>query len=149
MNDSHLIKERSCVCFLLGETGLVSWELHFSEAPAGWAIESHKNHELICVCVCVCACVCVCVCACTRVASVVSDSLWSSGLQPTRLLCPWGFSRQEYWSGLSFPPLGDLPNPGIKLTSLTSPAWQAGSLPLVPAGKHIYTYVSIYSGLPW
>ena len=26
-----------------------------------------------------------------------------------------GFSRQEYWSGLPFPPLGDLPNPGIKL----------------------------------
>ena len=32
-----------------------------------------------------------------------------------------GFSRQEYWSGLPFP-LGDLPNPGIKPTSLTSPA---------------------------
>ena len=26
-----------------------------------------------------------------------------------------GFSREEYWSGLSFPPLGTLPNPGIKL----------------------------------
>ena len=26
-----------------------------------------------------------------------------------------GFSRQEYWSGLSFPSPGDLPNPGIKL----------------------------------
>ena len=25
-----------------------------------------------------------------------------------------GFSRQEYWSGLPFPSLGDLPNPGIK-----------------------------------
>ena len=25
------------------------------------------------------------------------------------------FSRQEYWSGLSFPSPGDLPNPGIKL----------------------------------
>ena len=25
-----------------------------------------------------------------------------------------GFSRQEYWSGLPFPPPGDLPNPGIK-----------------------------------
>ena len=25
-----------------------------------------------------------------------------------------GFSRQEYWSGLPCPPLGDLPNPGIK-----------------------------------
>ena len=24
-----------------------------------------------------------------------------------------GFSRQEYWSGLSFPSPGDLPNPGI------------------------------------
>ena len=25
-----------------------------------------------------------------------------------------GFSRQEYWSGLPFPSLGDLPNPGIE-----------------------------------
>ena len=31
-----------------------------------------------------------------------------------------GFSRQEYWSGLLFPPPGDLPNPGIKLVSLVS-----------------------------
>ena len=28
-----------------------------------------------------------------------------------------GFSRWEYWSGLPFPPLGDLPNPGVKPTS--------------------------------
>ena len=27
-----------------------------------------------------------------------------------------GFSQQEYWSGLSFPPPRDLPNPGIQLT---------------------------------
>ena len=33
-----------------------------------------------------------------------------------------GLSRQEYWSGLPCPPLGDLPNPGIKPMSLTSPA---------------------------
>ena len=33
-----------------------------------------------------------------------------------------GFSRQEYWSGLPFPPSGDLPNPGIEPTSLMSPA---------------------------
>ena len=33
-----------------------------------------------------------------------------------------GISRQEYWSGLSCPPPGDLPNPGIKFTSLLSPA---------------------------
>ena len=30
------------------------------------------------------------------------------------------FCRQEYWSGLSFPPPGDLPDPGIELTSLAS-----------------------------
>ena len=29
-----------------------------------------------------------------------------------------GFPRQEYWSGLPFPPPGDLPNPGIKLRSV-------------------------------
>ena len=33
-----------------------------------------------------------------------------------------GFSRQEYWSGLPFPLLGDLPNPGIGLASLMPPA---------------------------
>jgi len=31
------------------------------------------------------------------------------------------FSRQEYWSGLPCPPPGDLPDPGIKSTSLVSP----------------------------
>ena len=31
----------------------------------------------------------------------------------------WGFSRQEYWSGLPSPPPGDLPNPGIKPRSPT------------------------------
>ena len=36
------------------------------------------------------------------------------GLQPVRLLCPWGFSRQEYWSGLPCPPPGDLANPGSR-----------------------------------
>ena len=37
-----------------------------------------------------------------------------------------GFSRQEYWSGLSCPPPGDLPDPGIELMSLTSPAMAGG-----------------------
>ena len=38
-----------------------------------------------------------------------------------------GFSRQEYWSGLPFPSLGDLPDPG---TEHVAPAWQVDSLPL-------------------
>ena len=31
-----------------------------------------------------------------------------------------GFPRQEYWNGLPFPSPGDLPHPGIELTSLVS-----------------------------
>ena len=33
-----------------------------------------------------------------------------------------GFSRQEYWTGLQFPLLGDLPKSGIKPVSLMSPS---------------------------
>ena len=36
------------------------------------------------------------------------------------------FFRQEYWSGLSFPPPGDLPNPGFKSSSPVSPALAGG-----------------------
>ena len=57
-------------------------------------------------------------------------SLQPHALQPARHLCPWGFSRQEYWSGLLCPP-GDLPNPGIKPRS---PMLQAVSLPSEPPG---------------
>ena len=32
------------------------------------------------------------------------------------------FSSQEYWSGLPFPPPGDLPDPGIEPTPLVFPA---------------------------
>ena len=46
-----------------------------------------------------------------------------------------GFSGQEYWSGPPCPPPGNLPNPGIKSTSLTPSALAGGSLPLVPPGK--------------
>ena len=37
-----------------------------------------------------------------------------------------GFSRQAYWSGLPFPPPGDLPGAGIKPESLMSPALADG-----------------------
>ena len=46
---------------------------------------------------------------------VVSDSLQPHG--PTRLLYPWGFSKQEYCSGLPCPPPGDRHNPGIEPAS--------------------------------
>ena len=68
-------------------------------------------------------------------------SLWPHGPQPTRLLCPWGFSRQEYWSGLPCPPSGNLPNPGIEPRS---PALQADSLPSDLPGKPILLYLYIH-----
>ena len=64
--------------------------------------------------------------------AVLSNSLQLHGLLPTRLLCPWGFSRQKYWSGLPCSPPGDLPNPGIEPRS---PALQVDSLPSEPPGK--------------
>ena len=35
---------------------------------------------------------------------------------------PMAFFREEYWSELSFPPPGDLANPGVEPVSLESPA---------------------------
>ena len=61
---------------------------------------------------------------------VVSDSLWPQGLQPSPL--SMGFSRQEYWSGLSCLPPGDLPDPGLEPRS---PVLQADSVPPEPPGK--------------
>ena len=45
------------------------------------------------------------------------------------------FSWQEYWTGLPFPPPGDLPNLGIEPASLASPALQTDSLLLSHQGS--------------
>ena len=78
--------------------------------------------------------------------SVMSDSLRPHGLYPTRLLS-MGFSRQEHWSGLPCPPPGDLPDPGIKPTSLMPPAL-AGRFFTTSATGNGLVYISSYSG-PW
>ena len=65
---------------------------------------------------------------------VMSDSAtpWTVTHQaPLRM----GFPREEYWSGLPFPPPGDLSNPGIGPESPASPALQADSLPAELSGK--------------
>ena len=51
-----------------------------------------------------------------------------------------GFSRQEYWSGLPFPPPGDLPDPGIKPGS---PALVGKVLPLSHQGRHLSVYTRL------
>ena len=53
----------------------------------------------------------------------MSDSLQTYGLSlPGSSPGKMGFSRQEYWSGLPCHSLENLPNPGIKPASLTSPS---------------------------
>ena len=46
-----------------------------------------------------------------------------------------GFSRQEYWSGLPFPPPADLLDPGIKPISKASPALADRFFTTEPHGK--------------
>ena len=54
-----------------------------------------------------------------------------------------GFSRQEYWSGLSCPSPGDLPDPGSKSVSPVAPALKADSLPLSYQGSSQTTTESV------
>ena len=70
-----------------------------------------------------------CVCHCL-VAQSCPTRCHPMDCKPTRLLCLWGFSRQEHWSGLPSSPLGDLPDPEMELASATAPALQADTLPL-------------------
>ena len=54
------------------------------------------------------------------------ETLWTVARQAPPSM---GFSRQEYWSGLSFSYPGDLPDPGIEFTF---PTLQVDSLPSGP-----------------
>ena len=56
-----------------------------------------------------------------------------------------GFSRQEYWSGLPFPCLRNLPNPGIEPWS---PALQADCLPTKLQGKSNAKMEPLHRNLP-
>ena len=59
-------------------------------------------------------------------------TLWTVAYQAPPSM---GFSRKEYWSGLSFPSPGDLPDPEIEPGS---PAFQADALTSEPPGKVSY-----------
>ena len=74
----------------------------------------------------------VCVLSC----SVGSNSvmLWTVACQAPLSM---EFSRQEYWSGLPFPPPGDLPDPGIDLTSLVFSALAGRFFSTMPPGKSL------------
>ena len=57
------------------------------------------------------------------------ETLWTAARQAP---LSTGFSRQEYWSGLPFPPPGDFLNPEVEPASPTSPALAGGFLTTEP-----------------
>ena len=71
-----------------------------------------------------------------KVASVMSNSvtLWTIAHQAPLSM---GFSSQEYWSGLPYPPPEDLLDPVIGPISLMSPTLAGGFFITVPPGKPI------------
>ena len=56
-----------------------------------------------------------------------------------------GFSRQEYWGGLSFPLLGDLPDSGIEPMSFKSPEFAGGFFTdnTTPVGKALFKILAM------
>ena len=71
----------------------------------------------------------------------MSGSFVTSGTAAHQAPPSMGFPRQEYWSGLPFPPPGDLHDPGIKPLS-PGPAVAGRFLKTEPPGKPTVEYYS-------
>ena len=104
---------------MAGRGGIISQEnIQFTSSPTVAQVVAHKvlrslkrGHRNI---------EGVCLCSAVIRHSVVSNSLQPHGAAAHQAPLSTGFPRQEYWNGLPFPPLGDLPDPRIKLMSLVS-----------------------------
>ena len=84
---------------------------------------SNENTENLILCMCSVAC-------CAR----LFVTLWTVDYQAPQSM---GFSRQEYWSGLPFPPQGIFLTRGSNSCLLCLLHWQEGSLPLAPTWKPV------------
>ena len=72
------------------------------------------------------------VCVPSHLSCVQLFGLWTLTHQAPLSM---GCARQEYWSGLPFPPPGDLPNPGIELMFSAAPALARGFFTAEPSEK--------------
>ena len=104
----------------------------------GSHVPQPKPGTTVCVCVCVCVCVSVCVCVCVHQS--LSHVFATPGFVTCQAPLSVEFFRQEYWNGLSFPPPGDLPDPGIGLVSPVSPALWVDSSPASHQGSLYITH---------
>ena len=113
--------------------GFLSGDSHGQRSLAGYSPQGHKESDtteqtVTAICICMLNCV----------------QLFAS---PWTVACPnllfIEFSRQEYWSRLSFPSLGDLPDLEIKPTSLVSPALTSRFFTAEPPGKPSLTSLTM------
>ena len=90
----------------------------------------------------------------------ISTLMRAQSLSHVRLLAaPWTaapqsplsmeFSREEYWRELPRPPPGDLPDPGIKLASLLSPALVGGFFTISATWEALQAHNSTQSYMDW
>ena len=151
--------------FILLETNILSFYVLFFISPTfgkrfytnieslDYVLHSFQLEKLKNITICICSykatiqviyhsLLCLVLKRCEFCVSVAQSclTLQPHGLKPTRLLCPWDF-RQKYQSELPFPSPGDLPDLGIKPTSL---ALQIDSLLFEPPGKPFVCVNFIY-----
>ena len=87
---------------------------------------------------CVLSMLSACICLLLKIVecSVLS---WVNSAIPRIVACQAplsiGLSRQEYWTELSLPPSGDLPDPGIEPSSPVSPVFAGRFFTTAPPGK--------------
>ena len=122
---THIIRKKSFLCKLYHWLDVGLWEstslsiLHLIYKEAGLNILQLLRFLSFCDSSIFCAVL-------SRLSCVwLFASPWTVAHQASLSM---GFSRQEYWSGLSCPPPGDLPDPGIELASLMSPELGWGRL---------------------
>ena len=76
---------------------------------------------------------CHALCVLSHISSVqLCVAPWTIALQAPLSM---GFSRQEYWDGLTFPPPGDLPQPGIEMSSPVFPLLASRFFTTEPLGN--------------
>ena len=105
---------------------MIPWLLSFSQSdlcctltqPEARGTETHHTY----------------VCVLSRVQLSVTP--WTVARQAPLSM---GFSTQKYWSGLPFPPPGNLPNPEIEPASPVSLALAGGFFTAEPPGKFLYS----------
>ena len=127
--------------FTPGAMSLIpGWE---TKIPHGLGTAPQKRKERRPEELCLCSHKLLCTCSVTNSCSTLCNPMDPIAHQTPLSMA---FPRQEYWSGLPFPPPRNLLDPGIKPASLVSPALAGGFFTAVPPRKPLHQSVLLYKG---